>query len=46
MICMDKNNESKIRLLALAKILYERTDEEHDLSTQDLMEILEKELSR
>ena len=40
---MDKNNESKIRLLALAKILYERTDEEHSLSTQDLMDILESE---
>ena len=40
---MDKSNESKLRLLTLAKILYERTDEENDLTTQDLMDILEKE---
>ena len=38
---MDK--ESKLRPLFLAKILYERTDEDHYLTTAQLMEILEKE---
>lgn len=40
---MDK--ESKIRPLYLARILYERTDEDHYLTTAQLMEILEKEYS-
>ena len=38
---MDK--EAKIRPFLLAKVLYERTDEEHYLTTAQLMEILEKE---
>ena len=38
---MDK--DAKRRPLILAKILYERTDEEHYLTTAQLMEILEKE---
>lgn len=38
---MDK--ESKLRPLYLAKILYERTDEDHYLTTAQLMEILKKE---
>ena len=38
---MDKAD--KLRPLILAKILYERTDEEHSLSTAELQEILEKE---
>ena len=33
----------KLRPFYLAKILYERTDEEHSLSTSELQEILEKE---
>ena len=35
--------DPKLRPLYLAKILYERTDEEHYLTTAQLMEILEKE---
>ncbi len=38
---MDK--EAKIRPFLLAKILFERTDEDHYLTTAQLMEILEKE---
>ena len=38
---MDKN--AKLRPLYLAQILYERTDEEHYLTTAQLMEILEIE---
>ena len=38
---MDK--VSKLRPLFLAQILYERTDEDHYLTTAQLMEILEKE---
>ena len=38
---MEKND--KLRPLYLAKILYERTDEEHSLSTSELQGILEKE---
>ena len=37
---MDKD---KLRSLYLAQILYERTDEDHYLTTAQLMEILEKE---
>ncbi len=35
--------DPKLRLLYLAKILYERTDEDHYLTTAQLMDILEKE---
>ena len=38
---MDR--DPKLRPLYLAKILYERTDEDHYLTTAQLMEILEKE---
>ena len=38
---MDK--DTKLRPFYLAKILYERTDEDHYLTTAQLMEILEKE---
>lgn len=38
-------NESKMRLLYLCKILYERTDDNHPLSTVQLIEILDKEYS-
>ncbi len=38
---MDK--DPKLRPLYLAQILYERTDEDHYLTTAQLMEILEKE---
>ena len=38
---MDK--ESKLRPFYLARILYERTDEDHYLTTADLMSILENE---
>ena len=38
---MDK--DAKLRPLYLAQILYERTDEDHYLTTAQLMEILEKE---
>ncbi len=37
------DNEAKLRPFYLAKILYERTDEDHYLTTAQLMEILEKE---
>ena len=40
---MDK--DPKLRPLYLAQILYERTDEDHYLTTAELMEILEKEMS-
>lgn len=33
-------NESKIRLLSLCKLLYERSDEAHPLSTTQIIEIL------
>ena len=36
-------NESKLRSLYLAQILFEYTDEDHYLTTAQLMEILEKE---
>ena len=35
--------DPKLRLLYLAQILYDRTDEDHYLTTAQLMEILEKE---
>ena len=35
--------DPKLRPLYLAQILYERTDEDHYLTTAQLMEILEKE---
>ena len=35
--------DPKLRPLYLAQILYERTDEDHYLTTAELMEILEKE---
>ena len=38
---MDK--DAKLRPFYLAKILYERTDEDHYLTTAQLMESLEKE---
>lgn len=38
-------NEGKIRLLTLYKVLYERTDAEHPLSTAQLIEILLNEYS-
>ena len=37
------NCESKLRILYLAKILYERTDEDHYLTTAQLMKILKEE---
>ncbi len=37
------DNEAKLRPLYLAKILYERTDEEHYLTTAQLIKILEEE---
>ena len=37
------DNEAKLRPLYLAKILYEQTDEEHFLTTAQLMHILEKQ---
>lgn len=37
------DNEAKLRPLYLAKILYERTDEDHYLTTAQLMKILEEE---
>lgn len=37
------DNEVKLRPLYLAKILFERTDEEHSLSTNELIQILEDE---
>lgn len=36
-------NDVKLRPLYLAKILFERTDEDHSLSTNDLIQILEEE---
>jgi len=33
-------NDNKLRLLCIAKILYERTDEDHYLTTRQLVEIL------
>lgn len=36
------DNEAKLRPLYLAKILYEQTDEEHFLTTAQLMQILEQ----
>jgi predicted DNA-binding transcriptional regulator YafY len=40
---MLMNTDPKLRPLYLAQILYERTDEDHYLTTAQLMEILEKE---
>lgn len=37
------NIESKLRPIYIARILYERTDEDHVLTTNELIEILEKE---
>lgn len=37
------NNEAKLRPLYLAKILYDRTDEDHYLTTAQLIKILEEE---
>ena len=36
-------NKAKLRPLYLAKILYEQTDEEHFLTTAQLMQILEQQ---
>ena len=41
---MDK--ESKLRPFYLARILFEQTDEDHYLTTAQLMEKLEKDYSR
>lgn len=38
-------NESKIRFLSLCKLLYERSDEAHPLSTTQIIEILKNEYS-
>lgn len=38
-------NESKIRLLSLCKLLFERSDEAHPLSTTQIIEILKNEYS-
>ena len=40
---MEMENTKNLRTLYLAKILYERTDEEHMLTTKDLLEILQRE---
>lgn len=40
---MAMNKEAKVRPLYLAKILYERTDEDHYLTTNQLIRILEDE---
>ncbi len=40
---MDNSKLSKTRTLTLAKILFERTDEDHFLTTQQLIDILENE---
>ena len=40
---MDKDLKLKLRPFYLAQILYERTDEDHSLSTAELMEVLENE---
>lgn len=37
------DNEAKLRPLYLAKILYEQTDEEHFLTTAQLMQILKQQ---
>ena len=37
------NMESKLRPIYIAKILFERTDEDHVLTTNELIEILEQE---
>ena len=37
------DNDAKLRPLYLAKILYERTDETHYLTTAQLIQILEEE---
>ena len=37
------DNEAKLRPLYLAKILYEQTDEEHFLTTAQLIQILEEQ---
>ena len=39
------DSEAKLRPLYLAKILYEKTDEEHFLTTAQLMQILEEQYS-
>lgn len=36
-------NDSKLRLLAIHKILYDKTDDDNPLSTAELIEILDKE---
>lgn len=38
---MDNQSDGKLRLMYLYKILNEQTDEEHPLSTVQLIEILE-----
>ena len=38
------DNNAKLRPLYLAKILYERTDEDHYLTTMQLAQILEVEV--
>ena len=40
-----ETRDSKLRPLLLAKILYERTDAEHHLTTNELLDILENEYS-
>ena len=37
------DNDAKLRPLYLGKILFERTDEDHCLSTNQLIDILKKE---
>lgn len=40
---MKENKTRRIRILALYELLHENSDEEHPLSTQELMELLEKQ---
>ena len=40
---MEAKKENKIRILALAKILTQYTDEEHSITTADIIDLLEKE---
>ena len=37
------DNEAKLRPLCLAKILYEQTDEDHFLTTAQLIQVLEEQ---
>lgn len=40
---MEQERNSKNRIFYLGKLLYERTDEEHPLSTNELIELMESE---